>query len=325
MQHTRPAVVVITGASSGIGQATAMAFARHGARLVLAARGRSSLERIAEDCRGLGAEAMVVKTDVTDPTAVQHLAQQALAYGEIDVWVSNVGVGAVGKFHETPIEAHQQVINASLIGHMNDAHAVIPIFLRQGHGIFINMISLGGFAAAPFAAAYSAAKFGLRGFSEALRAELADKPDIHICDVYPAFVDTPGLAHGANYMGKRVTAPPPLIDPREVAAAILDITRSPRPTTTVGLVTNASRLAHLLAPNLSARVLARFMSAYFRRAEVVARSDGNLFRPPAEAGGIDGGLRSDKRLVERPVAIALLTIGMMAVGTVMAHRLKRRT
>ncbi|GGB62772.1 hypothetical protein GCM10011505_49240 [Tistrella bauzanensis] len=151
------AVVVITGASSGIGRATAEAFARDGAQLVLAARDGAALEAVAGHCRVLGAATEVVATDVTDAAAVRHLASRALAFGgRIDVWVSNVGVGAVGRFHETPAAAHEQIIRANLIGHMNDAHAAVPVFLKQGQGVFINMISLGGFAASPFAAAYRA-------------------------------------------------------------------------------------------------------------------------------------------------------------------------
>ena len=213
--NLKGAVVVITSAPSGIGQATAEAFARQGSRLVLAARNGAALQDVVDACKRLGGDAVSVVADVTDATAIKALAEKAGAFGEIEVWVSNVGVGAVGRFEETPIEAHEQVIRANLIGHVNDAHAVLPLFLAQGRGIFINMISLGGFAAAPFATAYSASKFGLRGFSEALRAELVDKPGIHVCDIYPAFVDTPGLKHGANYVGREIMAPPPLIDPRQ--------------------------------------------------------------------------------------------------------------
>src|ERR1700712_737953 len=158
--------VVITGASSGIGQATAELFARRGAKLVLAARNREALEEVAGRCRAAGGEAIAVPTDVTDVDAVRALADRAFTeLGAIDVWLSNVGLGAIGLFQDTPIEAHEQVIRTNLIGHMNDAHAVLPIFLKQDSGTFINMISLGGFAAAPFATAYSASKFGLRGFS----------------------------------------------------------------------------------------------------------------------------------------------------------------
>ncbi|HWL81195.1 MAG TPA: SDR family oxidoreductase [Roseomonas sp.] len=316
------ATVVITGASSGIGQATAEAFARRRARLVLAARDGAALEEVAAGCRALGAEAIAVPTDVTDTEAVQRLAERARQFGgHVDVWVSNVGVGAVGRFHETPMAAHEQVIRANLIGHMNDAHAAVPIFLRQGRGIFINTISLGGFAAAPFAAAYSASKFGLRGFSEALRAELAAEPEIHVCDVYPAFIDTPGLLHGANYTGRALSAPPPVYDARRVAETILGLARHPRDTAVVGQVVHLVRLGHALAPNWIARAMARFMEAYFQRARPAPVTDGNLFAPPKVAGGIDGGLRAPRqRAAGRFLAGTALVAGVAVAIALLDRR-----
>lgn len=318
-RNLRDSVVVITGASSGIGQATALAFAREGAKLVLAARDAAALQQVAKSCREYGVDVLVAPTDVTDADAVRALAERAMSFGRIDVWVSNVGVGAVGRFHETPIEAHQQVIRANLVGHINDAHAVIPIFIKQRRGTFINMVSVGGFAATPFAAAYSASKFGLRGFSEALRAELSAFPDIHICDIHPSFVDTPGLLHGANYVRRAVRPPPGMSDPRAVAAAIVSAARNPRDVVTVGPLTNLIRFVHFLSPTLSARATEWVIRQYFRQADRVPASSGNLYRPPVDPGGIDGGFRSKHRNGYAPIFLISLCVGM-ALGAAAQRR-----
>ncbi|OMC38755.1 short-chain dehydrogenase [Mycobacterium sp. GA-1841] len=296
--------VVITGASSGIGQATAERFAGRGARLVLGARNVEALQTVANRCKAAGGDATAVHTDVTAIDSVRALADAAMSeLGGIDVWVSNAGVGAVGRYEDTPMESHDRVVRTNLIGHMNDAHAVLPIFLKQHYGTFVNMISLGGFAAAPFAVAYSASKFGLRGFTEAVRAEVADHPDIHICDVYPGFVDTPGLRHGANYVGRRITAPPPVIGPVRVAAAIVRLTDKPKPTTMVGATSVLTRGMHAISPAMTSRAMLRLMTLYFRRAERVPTGDGNLFEPSTDAAVIEGGLRSPKQRAVAGVAV----------------------
>ncbi|WP_115539806.1 SDR family oxidoreductase [Xanthomonas campestris] len=313
MHRTHPAHVVISGASSGIGQATAEAFAERGARLVLAARGEEALQHVAERCRAHGAEVLVVPTDVKQAEQVQALATSARSFlGRIDLWFGNVGVGAVGSFHEVPIEASTAVVQANLIGRMHDAHAAIPIFVEQGHGVFVNMISLGGFAATPYAAAYSASKFGQRGFSEALRAELIDHPKVHVCDVYPYFVDTPGLSHGANYVGRRVTGPPMMLDTRTVAQAVVRLLDRPRNTVVIGPAVQAMRVGHALAPNLFARAMSRFFQRYFAQAPRVGRSSGNVFGPPAIAGGIDGGFR------RRPAVRAHAGRNTLVIGAAVA-------
>jgi short-subunit dehydrogenase len=318
--HLGGATVVITGASSGIGQATAEAFAREGARLVLAARGPEALEQVAARCRELGAAVAAVPTDITDTEAVQALAERAVQFGGgIDVWVSVVGTGAVGRFHEVPMAAHEQVIRANLLGHMHDAHAVLPVFLRQERGVLININSVGGYASVPFAAAYGASKFGLRGFTEALRAELADQPHIHVCDVFPAFIDTPGLNHGANYMGRRLSAPPPVYDARHVAATVLQLARRPRDSAMVGSVVALIRAGHALAPALSMRFMAQFMASYFRRAEAVPVTEGALFAPMARQAAIDGGLRSPR---QRAVGLSVAGVAVLAGAAAVALLLR---
>lgn len=321
----RQRTAVITGASSGIGQATAEAFAADGWNVVIAARNRENLETVAGHCRGAGARVLAVPTDVGDVEAVRSLAQAAREFaGSIDLWFSNVGVGAVGKFVDVPMATHDQIIRSNLIGHMNDAHAALPIFIAQRHGIFVNMISLGGFAAAPFAAAYSASKFGLKGFSEALRAELADHRDVHICDVYPSFVDTPALRHAGNYTGKALSAPPPLLDARTVAAAVVRLADHPKPSLVLGAPSWASRISHFVSPSLNARGIKAGFERYFATAEPAPVTNGNVLAPPDDGARIDGGLRSTPRRRVGLAAAALTGALVIAGGALVARRSSRR-
>lgn len=316
--------VVITGASSGIGRATAEAFARQGARLVLAARDPAALEEVASHCRTLGSEVLTMPVDVADALVVRDLALAARKFGPgIDIWFSNVGVGAVGRFTDVPMDAHERIIRSNLIGHMNDAHAVLPIFQAQGHGIFVNMISLGGFAASPFAAAYSASKFGLRGFSEALRAEMSDFAHIHICDVYPSFVDTPALKNAGNYTGKKLSAPPPLLDARQVADAVVRLATRPRRTVILGSPSWAARLAHFISPSFTAWTAKVGFERYFASADQVPVTSGNLFAPPGDGTNIDGGLRrsSSRQIAKAAVALAVVSIGV--AGAMTSKRLQK--
>lgn len=320
--------IVITGASSGIGAATAEAFAADGGRVVLAARNAEALEAVAARCRAAGGAAIVVPTDVTDAATVAALAARAREWlGEIDLWFSNVGIGVVGKLHEVPVEAHRRVIEANLIGHINDAHAVMPIFLAQERGIFVNMISVGGFVPAPWSAAYSASKFGLRGLSQALRGEVASTPGIRICDVYPTFVDTPAIRHAGNYSGGRISVPPGVLDPRTVAKAVLRLADRPRNTTAIGAPAAVMKLSEFLAPNLTATMMNGLFASFFGRAERVPVTSGNLFDPPPDDGTIDGGFRRPDLRRKAAAAAAGVAIAAVVAGVLLrsSRRSKQRS
>lgn len=306
--------VVITGASSGIGAATAIAFAEEGARLVLAARGEAGLDDIAERCRAAGGVAETRVVDVTDAAAVATLAGEARdRMGGIDLWFSCVGVGVVGRYDEVPMADHVRVVEANLVAHMNEAHAVLPIFLAQERGTWVNMISVGGFIATPYAAAYAASKFGLRGFSEALRGEVSKHPHIHVCDVYPTFVDTPGIDHAGNYTGARLSLPPGALTPQTVAKAVVRLARHPRNTTAVGAPAIALKLGQFAVPNLLSATMNGFMDMWSGKAERDGDGPGAIYAPPSAPSGVDGG-RRDPHRGRKMVAAGAVAIGAAGVA-----------
>jgi len=308
--------VVITGASSGAGKAIALAFAREGAKLVLAARREAALNETAEDCKELGAEALCVVTDVTNARAVEELAEKAAAWGgTIDVWVNNAGVLATGDFEVTPAQVHDQVIRTNLMGYIHGAHAAMPYFKNQHHGILINNISVGGWFPTPYAVGYSASKFGLRGFSEALRGELYSWPHIHICDLYPAFLDTPGIQHAANYTGCALKPAPPVYDPARVGKAAVEQALQPQHSKIVGSMTLFLKWANSLLPGVSRRVTAGMINSYFKAAPSIEATNGNLFTPTLFGSSIYGGWNSTADAEDRQkTAGQLLLITGLALG-----------
>lgn len=313
--------VVITGASSGIGAATAVAFAEAGARVVLGARGREGLDDVASRCVAAGGSATVRPVDCTDPSAVAAFAAEAHdLLGGIDLWFSCEGVGVLGRYEDVPIADHARVVDVNLVAHMNDAHAVLPIFLAQNRGTWVNMISAGGFVATPYAAAYSASKFGLRGLSSALRGEMSKRSHIHICDVCPTFVDTPGIDHAGNYTGARLSLPPGSLAPETVAKAVVRLATRPRNLTAVGAPAIAFKLGEFAAPNLLAAIMSGFLDTWSTRAPDGDDSDGALFEPGVPAGP-DGGRRDPHR--GRKVAVAaggVAVLGLAGIGIWLGRR-----
>ena len=221
--------VVITGGSSGVGRATAEAFALEGCNVVIASRGQEALDETVSLCRDLGAIALGIPTDVSVAEDVQKLAEEALQFnGRIDIWVNNAGVMSSGKFEEIPMAINEQVIKTNLFGYMHGAYSVLPIFKKQEEGILINNVSIGGFMPAPYSAVYSSTKFGIRGMMEGLQGEVSDFANIHICNLFPQIQRSTGNAHSAKFSGLDFKVPPFAADPRDTASKIVELAKNPR-------------------------------------------------------------------------------------------------
>src|SRR3954469_25121616 len=257
-----PRVVVITGASSGIGRATAQAFARRGTSLVLAARRAALLEEAARECDALGGTAIAVPTDVTEEAQVEALGRRAIErFGRIDVCFNNAGVGAFGRLKSIPTEAWRRVIEINLFGYKHGAKVAMRQFRRQGRGLLVQNASIVGRTAKPDGTPYATSKFAIRGFSEALRQEVLDQPGIQVCTVLPSVIDTPFFQHAANFSGRRVRAAPPVYTAEEVAETVVGLVEQPQAEVIVGgfgkIAAAQKRLAPTLATWFAGRALHR--------------------------------------------------------------------
>jgi NAD(P)-dependent dehydrogenase (short-subunit alcohol dehydrogenase family) len=302
-------VVVVTGASSGLGREAAVRFARKGCALVLAARRADALQETARLCHEAGARARFIVTDVTREADVQRLAEFALVRdGRIDVWVNNAGVTLFAALEESSFQEHKRVIETNLFGAMLGARSVVPVFRRQHSGVLINVSSLLGKVGQPFVPSYVISKFALRGLSETLRTELASEPDIHVCTLYPYAFVTQHFESGANRIGRAAHPMPPAQTPEDVAEALVDLVRRPRRERHVPRYAAAGLALHALFPEVVERLIQRSLERFHFGAEPEQSTTGNLFAPPKAAATV----RGRREPVVTTPAFALWVLGELA-------------
>lgn len=281
----------MVGASSGIGRATALAFASQRAHVVLAARRIDALQEVAVECARLGARVLVQRCDVADVRDVELLADTAVSrFGTIDVWVNVAGVLLFGSLEETPLHVYERVIDVNLMGQVRGAKAALRVFRTQGHGTLVNVGSLAGRMAAAHANAYTASKHAVAGMSEALREELVGRPSIDVCWVTPAGIDTPIVQHAGNHTGIRVRPLYPLRIAEDVADAVVELALRPRKREiVVGKSGKAQAFFSRHAPHTHEKLVGVSTALARRRADPHPIDDGNLFEPVDEGWSTDGG------------------------------------
>jgi short-subunit dehydrogenase len=289
------AVVVITGASSGIGRAAALRFARRGSSLALCSRSREALEEIAGECEGAGAEVVFQELDVSEENAVEVLAALAVErFGRIDVWVNNAGVIAYGEFLEIPSDVFRQVIETNLMGQVHGARAALRRFKEQGSGVLINMSSVWGRVSSPQVTPYIVSKNAVRALSECLRGELPADGDIHITTLAPQAVDTPIFDHAANFSGHRIRAIPPVLTADEVAAGIEACAEKPKQEVNYGRSGRLLEVVYALAPGLYRRLAHRAFVRGTLSTAGAGPTSGNVLAA-AEPHTVSGHWRASRR------------------------------
>ncbi|MES2356444.1 MAG: SDR family oxidoreductase [Pseudomonadota bacterium] len=273
-------VIVITGASSGIGLATAQAAASRGAKLVLVARNEDVLSEIVNEINANGGEAIYVAVDVADRSQVRDISEATITrFGYIDTWINDAGLSIYGRLEDVNEEDSRRLFDVNFWGVVNSSLEALP-YLRRNGGALINVGSEVSDAVIPLQGMYAASKHAVKGFTDALRVEVqeVDKAPVAITLIQPTAVNTPFPQHAKNYMDREPKLPTPQIDPYEVAEIILDAATDPKRDVTVGMMAKLNATMHKIAPSLAEKMEAKYVSRQ-QYDEPPRDPDGALYRP----------------------------------------------
>ena len=277
-------VVVVTGASSGIGKETALRYASRHARIALASRSAESLEPVAEACRAAGAaEVMVQATDISDAEQVQSLFDNAIArFGRIDVATQCAAITAFGRFEDLPVDVFDGIVRTNVLGAANVARSALVHFQATGSGHLVLVGSLLGVTAVPYQSAYVVSKFALRGLVRLLRQENVQFPGIKVHGVYPGPVDTPVYSTAGNYFGRAPRVAPTAVSPGTIVGAIVRATERKRSSERqVGWMNRPAIIVYHALPSFFDMVIGPFLRAIAFSSGPVESTPGNVFSPPS--------------------------------------------
>src|ERR671917_2160483 len=284
-------VVVLMGASSGIGRETALRFTKRGAKVVVSARGEQGLDSLVDEIRRSGGEAVAIPAEVTDFEQVKAVADRTVEeYGRLDTWVHLAAVGLFATFEQTTLEEFERVIDVNLMGQVYGAMAALPHLKREGRGALVHVSSMGAKRSIPLQSAYCASKHGIDGFLEALRVELRrEGTPVSVTQVMPATINTPLFDKARTKLGVRPVAPPPIYQPGVVADAILYAAEHPARDLVVGGAARAVMTGQQISPRLLDALLERFGFEVHYTDEPKSEDDpDNLFEPVRGLDTVEG-------------------------------------
>src|SRR6266487_1220612 len=291
MIFDQPEVVVITGASAGVGRATARTFAKQGAGIGLLARGLDGLEGARKDVEKLGGKALVVPVDVADANQVEAAADQIEAeLGEIDIWVNNAMASVFSPIKEMTPEEFRRVTEVTYLGYVYGTLAALKRMLARDRGVIVQVGSALAYRGIPLQSAYCAAKHAVQGLCDSLRCELLhDKSRVHLTMVQLPALNTPQFGWVKSRLPRKAQPVPPIFQPEVAAEAIYFAAHNPRREFYIGLPTVKAIVADKIAPGLLDRYLARtgYDSQQYDGAEDPNRPN-NLWQPVPGNHGAHG-------------------------------------
>jgi NAD(P)-dependent dehydrogenase (short-subunit alcohol dehydrogenase family) len=289
-----PQTVLITGASSGIGRATAVELAGRGTQLVLVARGDEPLADTAEEAHAAGAAAAIVcPADVLDEDAFRAAVETAVdRFGRVDAVIHAAQVMAYGTIEQLPREVFERVVETAVHGTASVARVVLPVFRRQGAGHLVVVNSLLGNVAVPLMGSYVAAKWGQLGLVRVLQMEVRDAPGVSVSAVQPGGVDTPIYFQGATWTGSTGRPPPPVYSPQRVARTVLSTLDRPRRVVQAGLFNPLITAGFRLLPGVYDYLVGPLLQRMAIADDDVPPTEGNVFESRPASNATEGRWRS---------------------------------